>query len=190
MDSLKAFKYVSMIILSFLLVGNVVLFFSNNSEEEETSLNEEQIQELQGLREENEHLRYLDEYDSTTARERLFHELEEQAERFLHSIFEQNADNYQTQKDEAEEVMNDEMIDRFFPADLYGEHEVETEIDEANYYIENMEENRDEIDIVIEITHQIKYLKSGMEEESHAFIRATFERQGDHWIATSFKDMM
>lgn len=189
LDSIKAFKYVSIIVLTFLLIGNVFLFFQNSNEEESFTLSEEEVLELRELREENERLRYLENTDSLTAREERFIQLERQSERFLTSIFEQDADTYQSKKSEAEEVMNEELIDRFFAAEMYGANEVQTKIEEANYYIENIEENQDEIDIVMEVRHHIEYIQTEMVEESHAFIRVTFERENDQWIATGFRDL-
>lgn len=175
--------------LSFLLVGNGFLFFQNSGEEESFSLSEEEVIELRELRQENERLRYLEDTESLTAREESFIQLEGQSERFLSLVFEQDADTYQTKKSEAEDVMNNDLIDRFFSAEMYGENEVQTRIEDANYYIENIEENKNEIDIVMEISHQIEYIQTEMIEESHVFIRVTFERNNDQWIAKGFRDL-
>ncbi|WP_054637621.1 hypothetical protein [Thalassobacillus sp. C254] len=189
MDSNKAFKYVSVIALSFLLVGNGALFFANNGDEKEATISEAQSDELHDLREENERLRYLEEYESPTAREQLFQEVEKQSKRFISSIFEQNADTYQEQKAEAENVMNEDLMDRFFAADMYGEQQVETSIDEAHYYFENLEKNRGEVDVVMDVTHTIHYVQTNQEDQSRAFIRVTFEREHDQWIATDIQDV-
>lgn len=190
MDSIKAFKYVSMIVLTFLLIGNIFLYIQNNGEEEAFSLSEEEVLELRELREENERLRYLEDTNSLTQREERFIQLEGQAERFITSVFEQDAETYQEKKAAADQVMNEEMQERFFSADMYGENEVQTRIQEANYYIENIEENQNEIDIVMEVSHEINYIQTDMTEESHAFIRVTFERKDESWIATGFRDLM
>lgn len=189
LDSIKAFKYFTIIVLSFLFIGNAYLFFQNSGEEETFSLSEEEVLELRELLEENQRLRYLEDTDSLTAREERFVQLEGQAERFLTSIFEQDADTYQSKKAEAEEVMNEELFDRFFSAEMYGANEVQTRIEEANYYIENIADNENEIEVVMEVRHEIEYIKTEVMEESHAFMRVTFERQDEQWIATGFRDL-
>lgn len=189
MDTFKAFKYVSIIALTFLLIGNGVLFFLNNNEDEEASISEAQAQEMEELREQNERLSYLEETETLTAREESFDNLESQANRFLTSVFEQDAETYQTSKAEADEVMNDDLIDRFFSADMYGGNEVQTSIEDSSIYIENISENREEIDIVMDVDHKIEYLNTDMEEQSQAFVKVTFAKENDNWIATKFQDM-
>lgn len=188
MDTFKAFKSVSIIVLSFLLVGNIALFFINKGNENE-SVSEAEAQEMEELRAENERLSYLEETETLTAREESFKNLENQANQFLTSVFEQDAETYQTSKAEADEVMNDDLIDRFFSADMYGENEVETSIEGSNIYIENISENREEIDIVMDVDHKIEYINTDMEEQSQAFIKVTFVKDNDNWIATEFQDM-
>lgn len=50
---------------------------------------------------------------------------------------------------------------------------MESRIISDNYYIENMDMNQQEVDVLMEIKHEINYVESGKKDESHMFLRVS-----------------
>ncbi|SDJ00268.1 hypothetical protein [Alteribacillus bidgolensis] len=189
MDTFKAFKSISTIILVVLLVLNGVVFFSIQQRDTTEGQELDPSEQIQELKQENERLRHQEEFQSLTGREEIFKQLEEQAERFAHLAFVQNVDEYQTRKNEAEEVMNEELFDRFYSAEMYGGGEVETDIREDEYFIKNDPISSEKMDVIIKLKHDIYYVQTDVEETSNVLIQVTFERQNDTWMATDLDEL-
>ncbi|WP_332698439.1 hypothetical protein [Halalkalibacter lacteus] len=187
MDSIKAFKYTSIIILVFLLAINSYLFFSNHQSQE---TNQAFATERKELKRENTKLKHNEQYISNTAREQFYRKLEEQAETFVYLVFVQKVDDYQTRKSEAQNMMSEELVERFFYSDMYNQTEVQTDVISSDYYIENVEMNQTEVEIIIELEHEIHYVETNIKDQSHTFIRVTFERENDDWKATNIQDIL
>ncbi|MYL22020.1 hypothetical protein GLW04_19280 [Halobacillus litoralis] len=186
MNSSKLFKNVSIVVLVFLLAMNGYFFYANGQNEEKYAAI---VDENERLVEENEILKENEKNISNTAREQTFEDLLNQANLFVDLVYVQKVDGYQERKDEAKNVMNEELQERYFPADEYNQNSMESRILSDKYYIENMDMNQQEVDVLMEIKHEINYVESGKKDESHMFIRVNFERQDERWIATNIEDL-
>ncbi|MYL39830.1 hypothetical protein [Halobacillus litoralis] len=186
MNSSKLFKNVSIVVLVFLLAMNGYFFYANGQNEEKY---EAIVDENERLVEENEILKENEKNISNTAREQTFEDLLNQANLFVDLVYVQKVDGYQERKDEAKNVMDEELQERYFPSDEYNQTSMESRILSDKYYIENMDMNQQEVDVLMEIKHEINYVESGKKDESHMFLRVTFERQDEQWIATNIEDL-
>lgn len=186
MNSSKLFKNVSIVVLVFLLAMNGYFFYANGQNEEKY---EAIVDENERLVEENEILKENEKNISNTAREQTFEDLLNQANLFVDLVYVQKVDGYQERKDGAKNVMDEELQERYFPSDEYNQTSMESRILSDKYYIENMDMNQQEVDVLMEIKHEINYVESGKKDESHMFLRVTFERQDEQWIATNIEDL-
>ncbi|MFS0788840.1 hypothetical protein ABC345_20980 [Shouchella sp. 1P09AA] len=189
MDTFKAFKSFSIIILAVLLFLNIGFFIANQSAETTSGQTLEQSRDMRQLEETNERLKTQQEFQTKSEREEAYKALEEQAMRFVHLAFEQNVDEYQTRKNEAPEVMNEELKERFFPAEMYGQGEVETSVSQEEFFIRNGDINQEEMDIIIKLNHDIRYIEREVEETSNVIIRVTFKHENGEWIASEMIEM-
>lgn len=178
-----------MIVLAVLLFGNIGFFLFNQSTETTSGQEHEQTRALRELEEENERLQMQQTFQTTTEREDAYHSLEEQAKQFVHLVFTQTIDDYQTRKNEAPEVMNEELAERFFSSEMYGQGEVETRISEEEFFIQYGDINGDEMEVVVKLNHAIHYLERDVEESSNVLIRLTFTRQDGVWIASNLVEL-
>ena len=186
MDSLKLFKNISLIVLVLLVAINGYFYYENNQNEELYS-NLEKVNS--DLKNENEILKENEKNISNTAREQTFNNLLEQANLFVDLVYIQKVDGYQERKSEAENVMNEEMQDRYFPSDQYNQTTMESKVINDSYYIENMDMNQKKVDVLIEIDHEIDYLESNDKDKSTTFIRVTFEKEEEQWTAIKIEDL-
>lgn len=186
MDSLKLFNNISLIVLVLLVAINGYFYYENNQNEELYS-NLEKVNN--DLKNENEILKENEKNISNTAREQTFNNLLEQANLFVDLVYVQKVDGYQERKSEAENVMNEEMQDRYFPSDQYNQTTMESKVINDSYYIENMDMNQKKVDVLIEIDHEIDYLESNDKDESTTFIRVTFEKEKEQWTAIKIEDL-
>ncbi|WP_298788562.1 hypothetical protein [uncultured Marinococcus sp.] len=188
MDTIKTFKYFSIVLLFLLLLFNGFFFFSNQTnaptEAEATEL-ESQVSQLQ---EENEALQQQVEYQSKTEREARFDELESQTAAFMNTAFVHTTDNYEKQKEQAESIMNDQLMDRFFSAEMYGGGEVTTDIANEEYFIKNMND-AENAQVIVRLDHQIHYKETGADETSPILMKVHFERQNGTWVAQRMEDI-
>jgi hypothetical protein len=188
METIKTFKYFSIVLLFLLLLFNGFFFFSNQTnaptEAEATEL-ESQVSQLQ---EENEALQQQVEYQSKTEREARFDELESQTAAFMNTAFVHTTDNYEKQKEQAESIMNDQLMDRFFSAEMYGGGEVTTDIANEEYFIKNMND-AENAQVIVRLDHQIHYKETGADETSPILMKVHFERQNGTWVAQRMEDI-
>ncbi|GEK59426.1 hypothetical protein CHL76_12030 [Marinococcus halophilus] len=188
MDTIKTFKYFSIVLLFLLLLFNGFFFFSNQTNaptEAEANELESQVSQLQ---EENDALEQQVEYQSKTEREARFDELESQTAAFMNTAFVHTTDNYAKQKDKAENIMSDQLMDRFFSAEMYGGGEVTTDIANDEYFIKNMEDS-EQAQVIVRLDHQIHYTETGTDETSPVLMKVYFERQNGTWVAQRMEDI-
>ncbi|QHT48443.1 hypothetical protein M662_18770 [Bacillus sp. SB49] len=186
MNSIKLFKHVSLIILVLLLAVNAYFFYANGKKGDEYEAVAKANQELQ---DENRVLEDKEKNISNTAREQRFDDLQSQAKLFVNLVFVQKIEGYQQRKDQAAGVMSEALQERYFPADEFNQNNVESKLLSEEYYIQNMDANQKEIDVLIEVEHEIDYLETGKKDKSKMFLRVHFVYEEDAWIATDIEDL-
>lgn len=188
METIKTFKYFSIVILFLLLLFNAFFFFSNQT----AAPTEAEANELEGkisqLEEENQTLEQQIEYQSKTKREARFDELESQTAAFMNTAFVHTSDNYAKQKEKAKSIMSDQLMDRFFSAEMYGNGEVTTDIANDEYFIKNMDD-AENAQVIVRLDHQIHYTETDVNETSPVLMKIHFERQNGTWVAQRMEDI-
>jgi hypothetical protein len=188
METIKTFKYFSIVLLFLLLLFNGFFFFSNQT----NAPTEAEATELEGkvsqLQEENEALEQQVEYQSKTEREARFDELESQTAAFMNTAFVHTTDNYAKQKEKAEGVMSDQLKDRFFSGEMYGNGKVTTDIANEEYFIKNMDD-AENAQVIVRLDHQMHYTETDVDETSPVLMKVHFERENGTWIAQSMEDI-
>ena len=188
MDTIKTFKYFSIVILFLLLLFNIFFFFTNQTD----APTEAEANELKGqvsqLEEDNKALEQQVEYQSKTEREARFDELESQTDAFMKTAFVHTSDNYQKQQEKAEGVMSDELMDRFFSGEMYGGGEVTTDIANEEYFIKNMDDS-EQAQVIVRLDHQMHYTETDVDETNPVLMKVHFERENGTWIAQQMEDI-
>ncbi|WP_079473987.1 hypothetical protein [Marinococcus halophilus] len=188
METLKTFKYFSIVLLFLLLLFNGFFFFSNQTDAPTEAEANELESKISQLEENNEALEQQVEYQSKTEREARFDELESQTAAFMNTAFVHTTDNYAKQKEQAESIMSDQLMDRFFSAEMYGGGEVTTDIANEEYFIKNMDD-AENAQVIVRLDHQIHYKETGVDETSPILMKVHFERQNGTWIAQRMEDI-
>ncbi|MYL43963.1 hypothetical protein [Virgibacillus salexigens] len=187
MNIFKLFKNILTIFIVVGLIINIVLFVSNKEKTEEIN---EVVNENQELKDQNKYLIKETENISNTAREQHYEDLINQANLFVKLAYVVKQDGYEQRKNEASNVMNDELIERFYPSDTFFQEQVETNIKNEKFYVEKLEPNQKKVDVVIEMEHEMDYLQTDQLDKSKLFVRVTFENTKDKWIATKVEDIV
>ena len=180
MDVIKLFRNIVIILLILAVIVNIYLFISNkNSNEEIEAINEENTE----LRSENESLQYEVDNYSNTEREEYYNTLVEQADKFINLAYTVKQEGYEQRKSESEKIMNDDLIQTFYPSDTLYQEDIITEIDNPKIYIEKLEKGQNRVDALVEMEHKTDYLNNGKSYVSNLIVRITFENIEGEWIA-------
>lgn len=186
MDTMKIAKYLFSIIMIASLVVNIYFYFNNK---EKSSYYEAIDEENLQLKDEVRQLEYEVENFSNTAREQYYEDLVSQANLFVDLAFVVKKEGYEKRKNEASNVMNEELQERFYPSDILYQDQVETDISNEKFYVEKLEKGQEEVDVIVELDHEMNYLNTKQKAYSKIFVRVTFENIDDEWIATQLEDI-
>lgn len=186
MDVIRIFKSISMYILIFLLLINIALYIQNKNVSDEVNAIEKENLEL---KKENEYMEERVNLFSPTGREEHYNSLTEDAETFVQSAYVQKVDGYQKRREKAKGIMSKELLDRFFPSDTTYQDQIETTIKNEQFFIEKLEPDQKNIEVIVTFNHELKYIQTGNVDESVIYASITFEKKDNHWIATNIKDI-
>lgn len=186
MNTFKLFKNVATIILVTLLVINIVMFVGNKKKEKHY---EDINSQNEVLKNENEILKDKQKNFSNTAREQYYQDLTNQAKLFINLAYVIKQDGYKQRKNEAKNVMSEDLIDRFYPADTFYQKQVQTSVKDVKLYIEEFKREDDEVRIIAELNHEMKYINTGQIDKSKIYVEITFEHDENKWIATKIRDI-
>lgn len=180
MDVTKLFRNVVIILLILAVVINIYLFIENKKSNNERETINEEITEL---RSENESLQYEVDNYSNTEREQYYNTLVEKADKFVSLAYVVKQEGYEERKNESEKLMNEELVQTFYPSDTLYQNQVETKINNPKFYVEKLEKGQDKVDVLVEMEHETDYLNTDQNYKANIIVRVTFENKDGEWIA-------
>lgn len=186
MDSFKLAKSLGFYILIALLAINVFLLFQNKNEAEEMKMVQDENLEL---KKENNNLQLKVEMFSPTGREEHYNAMVKDAKTFVTSAYVQQKEGYEERKEQAKSIMSRELLERYFPADTTYQEQVITRISDDQYFIQELEPDQKNIDVIVKFEHELEYVLTGNVDKSEIFALIKFKKEGDNWVATEVQDV-
>jgi len=110
----------------------------------------------------------------------------EVAEGFVQLAYNRTFEDYEEERAIARSIMNDELFERFFPADtLEANEHIETDVTLHHLYLEDKEPTADRLYAIADFHHIIDDTEIDRQEERDLYVAITIDKQEDEsWIVT------
>lgn len=182
----KVVLFISVLVLLVGLTALNLWSMRSTGNEERDSQTKAEKQELQEL---EETVASLTEELERTQPEAIAAEREaiiDVAEAFVQLAYNRTFADYEEERAEARSLMNDELFDRFFPADtLEANEEIETDVTLNHLYLEDKEPTADRLYAIADFHHVIDDTEIDRQEERDLHVAITIDKQEDEsWIVT------
>ena len=108
---------------------------------------------------------------------------------FIQLAYNRDFDRYEEERAEGRTIMNDELYQRFFPADQIEANEyIETDVTMNHLYLEDKEPTSDVLYAVADFHHIIDDTEIDRQEERDVLISITIEQiEENEWIVTDLE---
>lgn len=147
-----------------------------------------QIQEeKQKAKEENQELKQTLEKQKPADIQAHHEALMKRANRFVETAFVQQTETYPERKEEAKDIMSDDLVETFFPTDTY-KGDTKTSVQQLQLFVETGTLNKNQATLLFRFNHTIHDKQSGEKQTSPIFLEVDAQRQNGQWIMTSFKE--
>ena len=105
---------------------------------------------------------------------------------FVQLAYNRNFDEYEEERAAGRSIMNDELYERFFPANqLEANAQVETDVSMNHLYLEDKEPTSDMLYAVADFHHVVNDTEIDRQEERDVLISITIEKvEENEWIIT------
>lgn len=183
---MKVLKNIFVIVMVFLLILNVYLLVVNNKKSDEMK---EIVNQNNALKKDNEEYQDKQERISNTAREQYYEDLTNRANDFIDLIYTQKTEGYQERKEEAENIMSDNLLETYYAPDEYTNQEEEISVENKDFYIEKMDKEAKEVEVLADVDHKVKYRNKDEEDISNVIVKVKFALEDDEWIATQSENI-
>ena len=105
---------------------------------------------------------------------------------FVQLAYNRNFDEYEEERAAGRSIMNDELYERFFPADqIEANAQIETDVTMNHLYLEDKEPTSDVLYAVADFHHVVDDTEIDRQEERDVLISITIEQvEENEWIVT------
>lgn len=143
--------------------------------------------EKQKAKEENQELKQTLEQQNPADIQAHHEALMKRANRFVETAFVQQPETYPKRKEEAKDIMSDDLVEIFFPTDTY-KGDTKTSVGQLQLFIETGTLHQNRATLLLRFNHMLHDVQSGEEQTSPVFLEVNAERQNGQWIMMSFKE--
>lgn len=179
--------------LGAIVIVTGINVYSVMAEDDEPSVSHEQMQDVidenQQLEQELERMENEQAMQEPAAMQERQEALQETAGRFVQTVYTEDAQTYESRKDEAETIMQDDLHGFLFSEDEQEETEQRAMAEDVQFFAETGELNQEEATIMARFSHTYSQGSTGDEETTMTFIELDAEQQEDgSWIIQDFRD--
>ncbi|MCP3028777.1 hypothetical protein [Halobacillus sp. A5] len=168
-------------------VFNVYVAGTPSKDDMQAEIRSLEVEKQQALEEKNELKHTLKEEDPAEIQKQ-HKALEKDVSAFIETAFVQNKETYQDRKKNAKNIMSDELVNTFFPTDVY-KGETETSVDDVEVFIKTGNLGSNHAQVIVRLEHTLHSLENDQSQVSPVFIEVNVQRQKDQWIITDFKEV-
>lgn len=186
MNSVKVVKRLGIYFLIGITVLNIYLYIQQkNKAKDITKIQNENVE----LKKDNEIMKEKVKLFSPTERELYYQSMIKSTKTFIYSAYVQQSGDYKKRREDAKEIMSNELLDRFFPTDTTYQDQIKTTIFNDQYFVQELQPDQDQVDVIVNFDHELDYIKTGNVDKNQIYVMVTFQREGDKWIAVEVQDI-